>query len=128
MAVRVAGGPVGWPSVWPVTVRVYALSKLPAILGYADILVRRKVPDAKARQFYDEIYESGKRLSRIVEMLEFSAAAGVIHYIWLVKADLKKPLEYASVLGLLILYRLIVWLGSRPPAPAKINTSESRIV
>jgi PAS domain S-box-containing protein len=48
---------------------------LTAILGYADILVRRKVPDAKARQFYDEIYESGKRLSRIVEMLEFSAAA-----------------------------------------------------
>jgi methionine sulfoxide reductase heme-binding subunit len=69
----------------------------------------------------------GKRWRALHRLIYFSAAAGVIHYIWLVKADLKKPLEYASVLGLLILYRLIVWIGSRPPAPAKINTSESRI-
>ena len=48
---------------------------LTAILGYSDILRRRKVPQAKAREFHDEIYESGQRLSRIVQMLEFSAAA-----------------------------------------------------
>jgi two-component system phosphate regulon sensor histidine kinase PhoR len=48
---------------------------LTAILGYADILRRRKVTEAKAREFHDEIFESGQRLSRIVQMLEFSAAA-----------------------------------------------------
>jgi signal transduction histidine kinase len=48
---------------------------LTAILGYSDILRRRKVTQAKAREFHDEIYESGQRLSRIVQMLEFSAAA-----------------------------------------------------
>jgi PAS domain S-box-containing protein len=48
---------------------------LTAILGYADILVRRKVAPARAGQFHQEILEAGKRLSRIVEMLEFSAAA-----------------------------------------------------
>jgi DMSO/TMAO reductase YedYZ heme-binding membrane subunit len=37
----------------------------------------------------------------------------VIHYIWLVKADLKKPLEYAFVLAVLMVYRLIAWIGSR---------------
>ena len=31
MAVKVAGGRAGWPSVWTVTVSVYALSKLPAM-------------------------------------------------------------------------------------------------
>jgi signal transduction histidine kinase len=48
---------------------------LTAILGYADILRRRKVTVARAREFHDEIYASGQRLSRIVQMLEFSAAA-----------------------------------------------------
>ena len=43
-------------------------------------------------------------------LIYFSAAAGVIHYIWLVKADLKKPLEYASVLGALLLYRVVAWV------------------
>jgi signal transduction histidine kinase/HAMP domain-containing protein len=48
---------------------------LTAILGYADILRRRKVTAARAREFHDEIFASGQRLSRIVQMLEFSAAA-----------------------------------------------------
>jgi len=41
----------------------------------------------------------------------------VIHYIWLVKADLRKPLEYASVLGVLLAYRFAVWMMARTPAP-----------
>jgi len=52
----------------------------------------------------------GKRWQRLHRLIYFSAAAGVIHYIWLVKADLRKPLEYAAVLGVLLLYRLIDWI------------------
>jgi DMSO/TMAO reductase YedYZ heme-binding membrane subunit len=48
----------------------------------------------------------------------------VIHYIWLVKADLKKPLEYAFVLALLILYRLIVWIATRKGAAGVPPTVE----
>lgn len=55
----------------------------------------------------------GKRWQALHRLIYFSAAAGVIHYIWLVKADLKKPLEYAAVLGVLLLYRAGVWLISR---------------
>ena len=55
----------------------------------------------------------GKRWQALHRLIYFSAAAGVIHYIWLVKADLKKPLEYAAVLGLLMAYRCVVWLMSR---------------
>jgi sulfoxide reductase heme-binding subunit YedZ len=57
-------------------------------------------------------------------LIYFSAVVGVIHYAWLVKADLKKPLEYAFVLALLILYRVVVWLGSRTAAVAKVGISE----
>lgn len=66
----------------------------------------------------------GKRWQSLHRLIYFSAAAGVIHYIWLVKADLKKPLEYAFALATLMLYRLIAWIGSRSVAPAKARVSE----
>ena len=72
----------------------------------------------------------GKRWQSLHRLIYFSAAAGVIHYIWLVKADLKKPLEYASVLAVLMLYRVVDWLrpsekiGERGIAP-KIEVSQS---
>jgi methionine sulfoxide reductase heme-binding subunit len=55
----------------------------------------------------------GQRWQTLHRLIYFSAAAGVIHYIWLVKADLKKPLEYAAVLGALMLYRVGMWVISR---------------
>src|SRR5580692_9126116 len=58
----------------------------------------------------------GKRWQALHRLIYFSAAAGVIHYIWLVKADLKKPLEYAAVLTALMLYRLITWIRSSAKA------------
>jgi len=71
----------------------------------------------------------GKRWQALHRLIYFSALAGVIHYIWLVKADLHKPLEYAAVLGILLTYRLVGWLGSRAKGntrvvPAKMETSE----
>ncbi|HKV79468.1 MAG TPA: protein-methionine-sulfoxide reductase heme-binding subunit MsrQ [Candidatus Sulfotelmatobacter sp.] len=56
------------------------------------------------------IRKLGKRWRMLHRLIYFSASAGVIHYIWLVKADLKKPLEYASVLGMLLIYRIVAWL------------------
>jgi sulfoxide reductase heme-binding subunit YedZ len=59
------------------------------------------------------IRKLGKRWQILHRLIYFSATAGVIHYIWLVKADLRKPLEYASVLGALLLYRVVAWLVAR---------------
>lgn len=55
----------------------------------------------------------GKRWQALHRLIYCSAAAGVIHYIWLVKADKRKPLEYGAVLGALILYRIAIWIGAR---------------
>jgi methionine sulfoxide reductase heme-binding subunit len=55
----------------------------------------------------------GKRWQALHRLIYVSAAAGVIHYIWLVKADLRKPLEYGVVLGVLMLYRIVAWGLSR---------------
>jgi len=76
------------------------------------------------------IRKLGKRWQMLHRLIYFSAAAGVIHYIWLVKADLKKPLEYATVLGALLLYRVVAWVtanakrGSSVGAASKIGISE----
>jgi sulfoxide reductase heme-binding subunit YedZ len=52
----------------------------------------------------------GKRWQALHRLIYFSAAAGVIHYIWLVKADLKKPLQYGVILAVLMAYRLVAWI------------------
>ena len=67
----------------------------------------------------------GRRWQTLHRLVYFSAAAGVIHYIWLVKADLKKPLEYATVLGVLMLYRVFAWVGSRSAVTPNVRVSES---
>ncbi len=51
----------------------------------------------------------GKRWQALHRLIYFSAIAGVIHYIWLVKADIRKPLEYSAVLAVLLLYRIATW-------------------
>jgi sulfoxide reductase heme-binding subunit YedZ len=53
----------------------------------------------------------GKNWQRLHRLIYITGIAGVVHYIWLVKADIRKPLQYAFVLGVLLLYRLVVWLN-----------------
>lgn len=69
----------------------------------------------------------GQRWQRLHRLIYFSAAAGVIHYIWLVKADLKKPLEYAFVLALLVAYRVVVWRASKAGAKATTELADSKL-
>ena len=53
----------------------------------------------------------GKNWQRLHRLIYVTAIAGVVHYIWLVKADLRKPLQYAFVLSVLLLYRIVAWLS-----------------
>lgn len=52
----------------------------------------------------------GKRWQRLHRLIYFSAAAGVIHFIWLVKADLRAPLTYGAILAALLLFRIAAWM------------------
>ncbi|HLZ40849.1 MAG TPA: protein-methionine-sulfoxide reductase heme-binding subunit MsrQ [Candidatus Sulfotelmatobacter sp.] len=70
----------------------------------------------------------GKRWQALHRLIYFSAAAGVIHYVWLVKADLKKPLEYAAILGVLILYRIGMWIVARTASQRKIEAPASKVL
>jgi sulfoxide reductase heme-binding subunit YedZ len=55
----------------------------------------------------------GKRWQNLHRLIYFSAAAGVVHFIWLVKADLRRPLTYGAILGMLLAYRAGNWAISR---------------
>ena len=48
----------------------------------------------------------GARWQALHRLVYFSALAGVVHYYWLVKADVRLPLAYASAVGILLLYRV----------------------
>ena len=55
----------------------------------------------------------GRRWRALHRLVYVSACAGVVHYTWLVKADLRPPLLYAAILALLLGYRLQVALRRR---------------
>src|SRR2546422_7387160 len=55
----------------------------------------------------------GRRWQALHRLIYFSAIAGVIHYLWLVKAVIRKPLQYGFVLALLLGYRVFVWAWPR---------------
>ena len=69
----------------------------------------------------------GKRWQWLHRLIYLSAAAGVIHYLWLVKADLRKPLEYAALLGVLLGYRVVAWLATRTRGAAEAVTAKADV-
>jgi sulfoxide reductase heme-binding subunit YedZ len=70
----------------------------------------------------------GKNWHRLHRLIYVTANAGVIHYIWLVKADLRKPLQYAFVLSVLLTYRIVVWVSEtrKKAAAIAIRTAQTR--
>lgn len=50
----------------------------------------------------------GKRWQQLHRLVYIAAIAGVIHFYWQVKADIRRPLQYGSVLAILLAYRLFV--------------------
>jgi sulfoxide reductase heme-binding subunit YedZ len=55
----------------------------------------------------------GKRWQMLHRLVYASAVLGVIHYYWLVKSDVRKPLLYGALVGILLAWRLGSWLIGR---------------
>jgi sulfoxide reductase heme-binding subunit YedZ len=52
----------------------------------------------------------GKRWQALHRLIYLAAIAGVIHYLWLVKADIRRPVQYGILLAALLLYRVAIWI------------------
>ncbi len=72
----------------------------------------------------------GKRWNALHKLIYFSATAGVVHFYWLVKKDVTQPVEYGTVLAVLLGYRVITWAWKKrsvpksPPKPQLVRTGD----
>jgi methionine sulfoxide reductase heme-binding subunit len=64
----------------------------------------------------------GKRWQRLHRLIYFSAALGVIHYYWLVKSAVIRPLTYGAIVAVLLLWRLFASLSKKKQAGVDVST------
>jgi methionine sulfoxide reductase heme-binding subunit len=63
----------------------------------------------------------GKRWQMLHRLIYFAAVCGVIHYYWLVKSDVRKPVFYGALVAILLLWRLGDWFFKRrSQAPVRV--------
>jgi methionine sulfoxide reductase heme-binding subunit len=55
----------------------------------------------------------GKRWQMLHRLIYFSASLGVIHYYWLVKSAVIRPLTYGAIVAILLLWRLFASLSKK---------------
>ncbi len=63
----------------------------------------------------------GKRWQMLHRLVYMSAIAGVIHYYWLVKSDVRLPAMYGAFVAVLLGYRAILWAMNRRPRATSKN-------
>ena len=73
----------------------------------------------------------GRRWQTLHRLVYVCAIAGVTHFLWLVKSDLSRPLFYATILSLLLGYRLYFFIRgvstSRRPESTKSQRSKLQV-
>ena len=100
-----------WPALWK------DLYKRPFIMaGFTAWLLM--VPLALTSTAWAIRKLSGKRWQMLHRLIYFSALAGVIHFYWLVKSDVTRPLLYGAILLVLMLYRTVIWRWPAKRRPA----------
>lgn len=83
------------------------IAKRPYItVGFAAFVLLIPLAVTSTQRMIKRLGRSWTRLHRLVYLI---AVLGVLHYLWLVKADLREPLLYAAILGVLLGYRLWWW-------------------
>lgn len=98
-----------WSEIWK------DIAKRPYItVGFSAFLLLIPLAVTSTNAMMRRLGRNWKRLHRLVYGI---AVLGIIHYLWLVKADNREPLIWASVLAVLLLMRTSwfdqVWLKTR---------------
>lgn len=68
----------------------------------------------------------GRAWRRLHRLVYVAAVGGVLHYLWLVKADIREPVIYGSILFVLLAYRL--WATLREPVRTPTQRQHRRVI
>jgi sulfoxide reductase heme-binding subunit YedZ len=71
--------------------------------GYVSFLLLIPLAITSTKKWIGRL--GGKRWQMLHRLIYISAIAGVVHYFWRVKLDVQRPLIYAGVLALLLIFR-----------------------
>ncbi|HYI97384.1 MAG TPA: protein-methionine-sulfoxide reductase heme-binding subunit MsrQ [Bryobacteraceae bacterium] len=94
-----------WPGIWK------DIAKRPFVTaGFASFVLMVPLAITSTAGWIRRL--GGRRWQLLHRLIYVSAAAGVIHYLWLVKSDVRLPLLYGGVVGVLLLYRVLVYAVS----------------
>ena len=74
-----------------------------ALVGFAAFLILTPLAITSTKGWMKRLGRNWKRLHKVVYG---AALLGVIHYVWLVKSDIREPLIYGAVLVLLLAVRV----------------------
>ncbi len=69
----------------------------------------------------------GKRWQQLHRLVYVAAVAGVIHFYWLVKADIRRPVQYGFALAVVLGYRVFAKmraLSRRPPGATRAPSTD----
>src|SRR6266550_3424651 len=67
----------------------------------------------------------GKNWQRLHRLIYVTAVAGVVHYWWLVKSDIRHPAIYATLVALLLGYRVVTTLQKMRVQPAVARSAKA---
>jgi sulfoxide reductase heme-binding subunit YedZ len=67
----------------------------------------------------------GKNWRRIHRLVYAAAAAGAIHFYWLVKRDEREPLLYIAILTALLGWRVAIWLAKTQEAAETVKSQKA---
>ncbi len=77
-----------------------------ALVGFAAFLILLPLALTSTQGWMKRLGKNWKRLHRLVYL---AGLLVVIHYVWLVKSDIREPLTYGAVVGLLLIARIPVF-------------------
>lgn len=112
----------------PVLLREAIFEKRFALVGFAAFLILLSLAVTSTKGWMKRLGKNWKRLHRLVYL---AALLAVVHFVWLVKSDIRKPLLYGAVVLLLLTLRLPIvrkWVNSlRKPLRRERQVDGTRV-
>jgi methionine sulfoxide reductase heme-binding subunit len=115
-----------WKAVWP-TMRDDALKRRFIQVGLLAWLILLTLAATSPKLMLMTL--GGKNWRRIHRLVYVAGIAGVVHFMWLVKAGVREPWKDAAVLAVLLLTRIAWWLRKRfaGPPSRKVESPKGRL-